>query len=178
MLTAPRTPSRVIGIQYGMLSPDEIINTSVVEVKSKERFINNKPVIDGLFDPRMGVLEPKTICVTDGLTSLDSPGYFGHIILAKPMFFVQVRRQNWSFLYFYSHFLFLLCSTWKRLSSFWNAFASSAPSFWSTNRSMRTFGTWLRTSGGRWSKLSPRRLNGAAVRRRMAVAVSGRAKSK
>ena len=28
--------------------------------------LNNKPVVGGLFDPRMGVLEPGLICPTDG----------------------------------------------------------------------------------------------------------------
>ena len=39
--------------------------------------------IGGLFDPRMGVLEPGFICPTDGLNYMETPGYFGHIELAK-----------------------------------------------------------------------------------------------
>jgi DNA-directed RNA polymerase II subunit RPB1 len=43
----------------------------------------------GLFDSKMGVLEQGLYCPTDGLTYIDSPGYFGHIELAKPVFFIQ-----------------------------------------------------------------------------------------
>ena len=34
--------------------------------------MNNKPVVGGLFDPRMGTLEPGIICPTDGPTYADS----------------------------------------------------------------------------------------------------------
>ena len=83
------TPSRVIGVQFSILSPDEILRNSVVEIKNKDTYINNIPVLDGLFDPRMGVLDPNIICPTDGLNYMQTPGYFGHIILARPMFFIQ-----------------------------------------------------------------------------------------
>jgi DNA-directed RNA polymerase II subunit RPB1 len=82
-------PSRIIGIQFSMLSPEEIRRNSVVEVKTRDTYVNNKPLPEGLFDPRMGVLEPGLICPTDGLTYIDNPGYFGHIELARPVLFIQ-----------------------------------------------------------------------------------------
>ena len=82
-------PSRIIGIQFGMLSPEEIEKNAVVEVKTRNTYDNNKPLPEGLFDPRMGVLEPGLICPTDGLTYIETPGYFGCIKLAKPVLFVQ-----------------------------------------------------------------------------------------
>ena len=84
-----KSPSKIIGIQFSILSPDEIRNNSVAEIINRETYINNKPVINGLFDPRMGVLEPGIICPTDGLNYMNTPGYFGHIELAKPLFYVQ-----------------------------------------------------------------------------------------
>ena len=81
--------SKIIGVQFSMLSPDEIRKNSVVEVTSRDTYINNKPVVGGLFDPRMGVLEPGLICPTDGYTYIDTPGYFGHIELARPVIFIQ-----------------------------------------------------------------------------------------
>jgi len=81
--------SKVIGIQFSILSPDEIRKGSVVEITSRDTYINNKPVIGGLFDPRMGVLEPGLICPTDGLDYMQTPGYFGHIELARPVFYIQ-----------------------------------------------------------------------------------------
>ena len=88
-----KTPAKIIGIQFSMLSPEEIRKNSVVEVTSPVTFNNNKPVMGGLFDPRMGVLEPGIICPTDGLTYIDTPGYFGHIELAKPVLFIQHIKE-------------------------------------------------------------------------------------
>ena len=85
--------SRIVGIQFSMLSPEEIRKNSVVEITSRDTYINNKPVIGGLFDPRMGVLEPGLICPTDGLTYIDTPGYFGHIELARPVFYIQHIKE-------------------------------------------------------------------------------------
>jgi len=86
-------PSRIIGIQFGLLSPESIKRNSVVQIESRDTYINNKPVTGGLFDPRMGVLEPGLICPTDGLTYIDTPGYFGHIELARPVFFIQHLKE-------------------------------------------------------------------------------------
>jgi DNA-directed RNA polymerase II subunit RPB1 len=37
----------------------------------------------------MGVLEPGLICPTDGLDYMKTPGYHGHIELARPVFYIQ-----------------------------------------------------------------------------------------
>ena len=81
--------SKIIGIQFSILSPEEIRKGSVAEITTRDTYINNKPVIGGLFDPRMGVLEPGLICPTDGLDYMQTPGYFGHIELARPVFYIQ-----------------------------------------------------------------------------------------
>lgn len=81
--------SKILGIQFSILSPDEIRKGSVAAITSRDTYINNKPVINGLFDPRMGVLEPGFICPTDGLDYMQTPGYFGHIDLARPLFYIQ-----------------------------------------------------------------------------------------
>jgi DNA-directed RNA polymerase II subunit RPB1 len=88
-----KNPSRIIGIQFSMLSPEEIQRNSVVEVVSRETMVNNKLMVGGLFDSKMGVLEQGLYCPTDGLTYIDSPGYFGHIELAKPVFFIQYIKD-------------------------------------------------------------------------------------
>jgi len=92
-MTESKQPSRIIGVQFSMLSPEEIRKNSVVEVTTRDTYINNKPVPNGLFDSRMGVLEPGIICPTDGYTYIDTPGYFGHIELARPVFFIQHIKE-------------------------------------------------------------------------------------
>lgn len=88
--TIPRNnPSKIIGIQFSMLSPEEIRKGSVAEITSRDTYVGNKPVIGGLFDPRMGVQEPGLICPTDGLDYMQTPGYFGHMELARPVFYIQ-----------------------------------------------------------------------------------------
>ena len=81
--------SKIIGIQFSILSPEEIRKGSVAEITSRDTYTNNKPVIGGLFDPRMGVLESDLICPTDGLDYMKTPGYFGHIELARPVYYIQ-----------------------------------------------------------------------------------------
>ena len=82
-------PAKIIGIQFSMFSPEEIQKYSVVEITNKETYVGIKPKIGGLFDPRMGVSDPGLICPTDGMNYIDSPGYFGHVNLSKPVFYIQ-----------------------------------------------------------------------------------------
>ena len=72
-----------------LLSPEEIRKSSVAEITSRDTYVSNKPVIGGLFDPRMGVQDPGLICPTDGLNYIETPGYFGHINLSRPVFYIQ-----------------------------------------------------------------------------------------
>lgn len=86
----------VKGIQFSVLSPDEIIRSSVVEVSKTDTYTGNKPVPLGLFDPRMGVLEHNSYCWTCEQKSTFCPGHFGHICLARPifhpLFFENIRK--------------------------------------------------------------------------------------
>jgi DNA-directed RNA polymerase II subunit RPB1 len=84
-----KTASKIVGIQFSVLSPEEIRKCSVAEITSRDTYSNNIPVIGGMFDPRLGVLEPGLKCPTDGLDYIKTPGYFGHIELARPVFYYQ-----------------------------------------------------------------------------------------
>ena len=55
-------PSRIIGIQFSILSRRNQ-ETICSEIVSRDTYVNNKPVIGGLFDPRMGILDPGLICL-------------------------------------------------------------------------------------------------------------------
>ena len=80
----------IAGVQFSVLSPEEIKQRSVVHVTKTLLYdSNNDPIIGGLFDPRMGVIDHGKICPTDGMDNRFCPGYFGHIELAKPVFHIQ-----------------------------------------------------------------------------------------
>lgn len=89
MVETSMQKSKIIGMQFGILSPEEIRSLSVAEITSRDTYVNDKPVVGGIFDPRMGVLEPGLICPTDGYNNIHCPGYFGHIELARPVFYIQ-----------------------------------------------------------------------------------------
>ena len=80
---------KIIGIQFSISSPDEIRNKSVAEIKLTETFSGNEPVINGLFDPRMGVIEHDRKCSTCGQINTFCPGHFGHINLPRPVYYIQ-----------------------------------------------------------------------------------------
>lgn len=84
------------GIQFCVLSPEEIEARSVTEIFKTETYNGNKPVHNGLFDPRMGVIDYNQVCITCEQKNTFCPGHFGHIKLAKPVFHIQffdtVRR--------------------------------------------------------------------------------------
>jgi DNA-directed RNA polymerase beta' subunit len=79
----------VVGIQFGIFSPDEIEKRSVVEITNTGTYDGNEPRIGGLFDPRMGILDNGKTCRSCGQTNHGCPGHFGHYKLARPVYFIQ-----------------------------------------------------------------------------------------
>ena len=79
----------IVGIQFGIFSPEEIERRSVVEVTNAGTYDGNEPRIGGLFDPRMGVLDNGKTCRSCGQTNHSCPGHFGHFKLARPVYFIQ-----------------------------------------------------------------------------------------
>jgi len=84
------------GIQFSVLGPEEIISRSAVEINRTDTYTGNEPVVGGLFDSRMGVLEHNKVCSTCEQKNIFCPGHFGHIVLAKPVFhamFFDITRK-------------------------------------------------------------------------------------
>ena len=79
----------IVGIQFGIFSPEEIERRSVVEITNAGTFDGNEPRIGGLFDPRMGTLENGKTCRSCGQTNHNCPGHFGHYKLARPVYYIQ-----------------------------------------------------------------------------------------
>ena len=79
----------IVGIQFGITSPEEILRRSVVEVITDKTHQGNNPVPGGVFDARLGVIESGKVCPTCKHTNLQCQGHFGHITLARPVYLYQ-----------------------------------------------------------------------------------------
>jgi len=80
---------KIIGVKFGIWSPEEILKQSVVNVITDKHYQGNQPVPGGVFDPRFGVIENGKVCPTCRQTNQKCPGHFGHIRLARPVYLIQ-----------------------------------------------------------------------------------------
>ena len=71
------------------MSPSQIRGMSKAEITKAETYDHNEPVLQGVFDPRMGVIDNNKICKTCEQRITFCPGHFGHIELARPLFAIQ-----------------------------------------------------------------------------------------
>ncbi|PSN34781.1 DNA-directed RNA polymerase II subunit RPB1 [Blattella germanica] len=86
-----KAPLRAVKrVQFGILAPDEIRRMSVTEggIKFAETYEGGRPKLQGLMDPRQGVMDRNSRCQTCAGNQTECPGHFGHIDLAKPVFHV------------------------------------------------------------------------------------------
>ena len=79
----------IIGVQFGIANPEDILSRSVVEVITDKTYQAQVPIPGGVFDSRFGVIENGKICPTCKQTNLLCPGHFGHISLARPVYLYQ-----------------------------------------------------------------------------------------
>jgi DNA-directed RNA polymerase II subunit RPB1 len=79
----------IIGVQFGIANPADIEKRSVVEVTTDKTYQSNKPIDNGVFDARFGVIENGKVCPTCKQTNQHCPGHFGHIRLARPVYLIQ-----------------------------------------------------------------------------------------
>lgn len=80
---------QITGIQFSILTPEEITKSSVCEIKSSETFRHNQAEPNGLFDNRMGATGYNEICPTCKKTNTFCEGHHGHIKLNMPIFHIQ-----------------------------------------------------------------------------------------
>ncbi|KAL6513541.1 DNA-directed RNA polymerase II subunit rpb1 [Orobanche gracilis] len=90
---SPSEVSKVRAVQFGILSPDEIRQMSVVHIEHSETTERGKPKIGGLSDPRLGTIDRKMKCETCMSNMAECPGHFGHLELAKPMFHIGFMKR-------------------------------------------------------------------------------------
>lgn len=60
----------------------------MAKIDVPQAYEQGRPKLNGLSDPRLGTMDRAIKCTTDGANQQDSPGYFGHIELAKPVFHI------------------------------------------------------------------------------------------
>ena len=76
-------------VKFGLLNPEALKKASVCHVVIPETYEGSEPKENGLFDTRMGVIERGRICPTDEFDHTITPGYFGHIELPLPVYWIQ-----------------------------------------------------------------------------------------
>ncbi len=73
-------------INFGLMSPEDIREMSVVTVETPDTYEDDGfPIEKGLMDPRLGVIDPSLVCRTCGFRGGDCQGHFGSIELARPV---------------------------------------------------------------------------------------------
>ena len=78
------------GIQFGILSDQEVIQGSVCEVNSTQIYDKESglPAENGLNDPRMGVTTRGIVCQSCFCEMKQCPGHYGHIKLGEPVYHI------------------------------------------------------------------------------------------
>ncbi|KAM7261225.1 hypothetical protein ACFE04_026700 [Oxalis oulophora] len=89
---SPAEVTKVRMVQFGILSPDEIRQMSVVQIEHSETTERGKPKPGGLSDPHLGTIDRKMKCETCAANMAECPGHFGHLELAKPMFHIGFMK--------------------------------------------------------------------------------------
>lgn len=96
-------------IQFGVLSPQDILKMSVCKI--------DNPKINGpnsVYDERMGTMDNKK-CITCTLDMKECPGHFGHIELSIPILHPLYHRMIIIFLKTFCHRCFNLCISKEQL---------------------------------------------------------------
>lgn len=85
-------------VQFGILSEEEVMKMSVADIFKNKlpggKLVSqtqNESLYNTLYDPRMGPMEPRKICITCQVETKDCSGHFGHIRLnikvVHPLFY-------------------------------------------------------------------------------------------
>lgn len=80
--------AQILGVQFGILSPEVIRRESVVNVQTVTLYQKNIPAENGMNDLRMGTCDRRINCSTCRHDVITCPGHPGHIELAAPVYHI------------------------------------------------------------------------------------------
>ncbi|KNC53956.1 DNA-directed RNA polymerase [Thecamonas trahens ATCC 50062] len=83
---SPQPLKTVSRLQFGVLSPEAIRESSVALIDQPDTWVNGKPRKGGLSDPRLGTIDFGVKCQTCGQDHPHCPGHFGHLDLSKAVY--------------------------------------------------------------------------------------------
>ena len=83
--------AQIDNIEFGIFTNKKVKNYSAVKadpfgINLHESYDNYEPKKGGLVDLRLGTSDYYLACTTCGLSVNECPGYFGHTVLAEPVF--------------------------------------------------------------------------------------------
>jgi DNA-directed RNA polymerase III subunit RPC1 len=84
---------RIKHIQFGVLSQQEIMGMSELEVTTRDMYDftpegERKPMEHGVLDRRMGISDKGSLCETCGHKMKECVGHYGYIRLVLPVFHI------------------------------------------------------------------------------------------
>lgn len=89
----------ICGLEFELLSEDLLKKISVAEIKIAETYDDDGyPMIGGLMDPRLGVIDPGLKCKTCGENIKQCMGHVGYIKLVRPVINVGYVKEIYTIL--------------------------------------------------------------------------------
>lgn len=92
-LVLPIQTSTIDYVKFGLMSPEEVLKISTVEITSPETLSGGRPISGGVFDLRMGTIDKNEICTTCKQNYQNCPGHPGYVRLASPVFHPQYMSE-------------------------------------------------------------------------------------
>ncbi len=88
------TYKKIKSISFSVMGPILIKNTSSAKIVTPELYDKEGyPVVGGLMDTRLGVIDPGLKCKTCSHKLKECPGHFGHIELARPVVHIKFIKE-------------------------------------------------------------------------------------
>jgi len=92
-------PKKIKEISFALLSPEDIRKISVTTIVYADTYDDEGyPIMGGLMDPKLGVIDPGLKCRTCGLKFGECQGHFGHIELSRPVIHVGYAKEIYDIL--------------------------------------------------------------------------------